>query len=251
MRTFVAILFCLIGVQGIPQSKGGYNPPFTELETLEYLLHYGFVNGGHAKLKIIKSTLNGIPAYHATANARTIGVADKLYRVRDTYESYMDVNTGLPLKTIRNISEGKYKYYNENVFYHDSNLVVSQKSGRIKVPDDIIDMVSALYHLRDVNPDKLSVGDTIHYVTYFADEIYPLTVRYRGKEKLKTKLGKFNCYVFAPVTEPGRVFKTEDDMLMWMSSDGNFIPLRIRFDMWVGSLKIDLIKYSGLRFPLK
>lgn len=69
-------------------------------------------------------------------------------------------------------------------------------------------------------------------------------------ETLKTRLGTYRCHVFAPVTEPGRVFKTESDMLMWFTDDDNFIPIRIQFDMWVGSMKVDLVEYSGLKYPL-
>lgn len=228
-----------------------YSPPYRDGEQLEYLLHYGPINGGMAKLSIRQSTLNNKPVYHAKAEARTIGVADKIYKVKDIYESFMDPSNGLPVKAIRNISEGRYHYYDENLFIRDSNVVISQKIGRTKVPAGISDMVSALYLLRNTNTSALHIGDTIKLVTYFANEIYPLKIRYRGKETIKTKLGKYRCLVFAPVTEVGRVFKTEDDMLMWVSDDKNFVPIRIVFDMWVGSMRVDLVSHKNLLYELK
>lgn len=250
-REAVIVCILLVALTGFnfPQ-KASYRPPFSEGETLTYLLYYGLLNGGMGTLEVKKSNLDGRPVYHARAIARTIGLAEKLYRVEDIYESFMDESTGMPLKAIRNISEGRYRYYNEVFFLRDSNMVFSQRSGYHKTPEGIIDMVSALYYLREIDRSGINMGDTIKLVTYFADEIYPLNIRYRGKEVLKTKLGKFNCEVFAPVTEPGRVFKTEDDMLMWFSDDANFIPLRIQFNMWVGSMKVDLIEYTELKYPM-
>jgi hypothetical protein len=49
-------------------------------------------------------------------------------------------------------------------------------------------------------------------VTFWDDEIYPFHLRYKGKEVIKTKYGKIRCHRFDPIVEPGRVFKSEDDM---------------------------------------
>jgi len=241
------LILCLQTGKG--QNKP-YSPPFLAGEKLTFLLHYGILNGGRGTLEVHESTLDGKAVYHAVARANTIGLADKLYKVEDAYESFIDPKTGLPLKAIRNIREGRYRYYNETYFDRDSNRVYSQLSGYHDTPEGIIDMVSALYYLRLVDRSSLAVGDKIDLMTYFADEIYPLPVRYRGMETLKTRLGTYRCHVFAPVTEPGRVFKTESDMLMWFTDDDNFIPIRIQFDMWVGSMKVDLVEYSGLKYPL-
>ncbi len=249
-RPFALLLIGSLLSSGVWGQISSWQPPFREGERLTFLLHYGILNGGMGTLEVKRSTLDGKPVYHAVARATTIGLADKLYKVEDVYESFMDPATGLPVKAIRNIREGKYRYYNETFFLRDSNQVYSQKSGYHATPRGIMDMVSALYLLRETNRSSLRKGDTIKLVTYFADEIYPLHVRYRGKETIKTKLGEFKCLVFAPVTEPGRVFKTEDDMLMWFTDDPNFIPIRIQFDMWVGSMKVDLVEYIGLKYDL-
>ncbi|MBA7527224.1 hypothetical protein ES705_19399 [subsurface metagenome] len=72
-----------------------------------------------------------------------------------------------------------------------------------------------------------------------------------GNETIRTKLGKVNCMKFNPVTEIGRVFETEDDMSVWFSKDKNFLPVKIRFDMWVGAVKINLVEYEGLKHEFK
>ena len=81
------------------------------------------------------------------------------------------------------------------------------------------------YYLRNWHLWKSLKKDEIIVIdTYFTDETYPLAVRYKGKEKIKTKLGEIECLKFMPVVITGRVFKSKDDMTIWFSNDANFIP---------------------------
>jgi hypothetical protein len=50
--------------------------------------------------------------------------------------------------------------------------------------------------------------------------------------------------------EPGRMFDSEDDMTIWLSADKNIIPIKVRFDLLVGSLRMDLEEFSNLKYPL-
>ncbi len=219
-------------------------------EKLTYLAHFGFINAGEATFSLERTTLDSVEVYHAVAEANTIGVADKIYKVRDVYESYFDVETGLPYLAIRNIKEGNYRYYNEVKFYHEQQKVISQKSGEHEVAPTILDMVSAFYHLRNSLFNELSPGDVVVLDTFFADEIFPLKVRYNGNEKIKTKLGRFDVMRFSPVVEPGRIFDSEDDVTIWITNDKNFIPVQVRIDLIIGSIKCDLVAYEGLKYPL-
>lgn len=226
--------------------------PFGPGEKLVYIAHFGWLNAGSATFTIKDSSFNYHPAYYSKAEARTIGLADKLYKVRDIYSSIFDKESGLPYFAVRNINEGSYHYYNEVEFNHKRNIVKSQKSGKHEVPENILDMVSAFYFFREalVNDIK-NKGDELVLDTYFADEIFPLKMRYVGDEQIKTKLGKFKSMKFSPVVEPGRIFDSEDDVTIWISKDKNHIPLQIRIDLIIGSIKCDLVEYSGLKYPLE
>ena len=63
-------------------------------------------------------------------------------------------------------------------------------------------------------------------------------------------MGKFKCLKFVPVVEPGRIFKNKDDMTFWLSDDDNKVPIRVKFDMIVGSFKCDLVSVRSQKFPL-
>jgi hypothetical protein len=63
--------------------------------------------------------------------------------------------------------------------------------------------------------------------------------------------GKIKCYKFNPVTEVGRLFKTEEDVSFWFSADKNLLPVKIRFDIFVGAFMVELSSYEGLVAPLE
>ena len=80
--------------------------------------------------------------------------------------------------------------------------------------------------------------------------MYPLKIKFLGKEIVKTKLGRFSCLKFRPLVEEGRVFKEEEDMTIWISDDANKVPIRVKSDLLVGSINMDLVEYENLVGPL-
>lgn len=227
------------------------NTAYLAGEDLKYILYYGFMDGGEARISLRNVPNNeGKKVYHAKAEAKTVGVARMFIAIDDVYESYFNENDCKPIKAIRNIKENDYKYYDEVVYDHVNHKVKSSKNGVVKVPSNIYDVISSLYYLRRVSFKNLKKNDTISVMTYFADEIFPYRIIYKGKEKVTTDLGTFDALRFQPIVETGRVFKEQDDMRFWISSDANHIPLRVEFDMFVGSIKCDLKEYKGLKNPL-
>lgn len=221
-------------------------------EKLVYVAHFGWLNAGKATLTIRDSVFEDQELYYAVAKAYTIGVADKLFKVRDVYESFFRPENNQTYLAIRNINEGRYKYYNEVRYNYKDKKVLSQKSGEQDVPENIMDLLGAFYYFRESMTDRIqNIGDELILDTYFADEIFPLKVRYVGNEKIKTKLGKFDAMKFSPVVEPGRIFDSEDDVTIWISKDKNHIPLRVRVDLIIGSIKCDLVEYSGLQYKIQ
>jgi len=252
----LSLLLYLISFPISAQEEHVEFSPYQPGERLSYLIHYGLIHGGNAILYMESDTLIGKNVHHLVISGWTTGLADVLFKVRDKYESYIDPETNLPLKAIRNISEGRYKRYNEVTFDRetrsDSTILFSQASGMLTVEKNIHDILSAFYYFRKYYlPGELKKGEIIEISTYFTDELFPLKIRYVGKETIRTKIGKVECFKFNPVTEVGRLFKTEEDMSIWFSRDDNFLPVKIRFELFVGSIQIDLIAYTGLRHEFK
>jgi hypothetical protein len=227
-------------------------------EHVNYTIHYGMITGGLASLELSSQILDGKEVWYSKFIARTTGVADAIYKVLDVYESYIDPATELPVKSIRNIREGRYRKYNEVLFDHktraDSAILTSDLSGVHIVDKGIHDILSCFYYFRNqILPvsSNLKVGELITITTWFTDERYPIRLRYIGTEEVRTKAGKINCLKFNPVTEKGRLFKTEEDVSFWFSADKNFLPVKVRFNIFVGAFTVEMTSVEGLLYPLQ
>ncbi len=225
-------------------------PAFVDGEFLTFKIRYGFITGGEVTISAKKTYLDSKQVFHTVLAGKTTGLIDKIYKVHDVYESYFDPKTNLPDKAIRNIKEGNYRYYDEVMYNQDDLYVESQRNGKVSVPKNTLDMASVLYYVRRLDLSTLKNDDVIHLDTYFGDEIFPFYIVYKGKETISIGSGKYKCFKFVPVVEPGRIFENKDDMTIWFTDDENKIPVSIKFDILVGSFRCDLVKYENLKYPL-
>jgi len=254
MRYLVVTIFLFLFIGRSFTQEVVRETPYQPGEYLKYLISYGWINGGYANIITKDSILNSKTYHHITISGYTTGLADKLYKVHDAYESFVDPETDQTHLAIRNISEGRYKRYNEVRYHHDSmpdsTILYSQSSGRLIVEKHMKDIVGAVFYARkyEFNDDSLQQGKILTINTWFTDELFPLRIRYIKKEKIETDLGEIECYKFSPVTEVGRLFKTEDDMRIWISADKNKLPIRVQFNIFIGSVYCDLIKFNGLKY---
>ena len=117
---------------------------------------------------------------------------------------------------------------------------------------NIQDMVSTFYYLRNnIDTKNLKVGDEVKLDMFFDEENYGFKLKYLGRENLDTKFGEVDALIFRPYVMAGRVFKEEESLTLWVSNDKNKIPLRIKADLAVGSLRADLEAFKGLKHQFK
>jgi hypothetical protein len=231
----------------------GQKGPYQAGEKVSYIIHYGPINGGIATLELKKDSFAGIEVLHSVFNAQTTGLADALFKVRDSFESYINPETELPVKSIRNVSEGRYKRYNVVLFDHktrqDSAILNSDLTGIHITQQGIHDILSCFYFFRKhflASNYAFKKGEIITIMTWFTDELYSIRLKYIGLDEVRTRAGKLKCYRFNPVTEVGRLFKSEEDVSFWFSADKNYLPVKARFDIFVGAFTVDLNSYEGL-----
>lgn len=254
MKFFKALLMIIM----VPVFSTGQEPAYLPGEKVNYSIHYGVVQGGIATLELKSDTLNGKEVWHSVLLGKTTGIADAIFKVKDIYESYIEPESELPVLSVRNIREGRYTKYNEVIFDHytrsDSAILTSDLTGIHITEKGIHDILSCFYYLRNHHLpgySDLKKGDVINIMTWFTDELYPIRLRYLGTDEIKTKVGRMKCLKFNPVTEVGRLFKTEDDVSFWFTADNNFLPVRIRFDIFVGAFVAEIVSYEGLKYPLE
>nr|HPI55543.1 DUF3108 domain-containing protein [Chitinophagaceae bacterium] len=113
------------------------------------------------------------------------------------------------------------------------------------------DMLSGFYLARTMDLGNAKEGQLFSVPTLVDGEMYNLQIKFKGRETIKTSFGKIKCLKFVPVLQKGRIFKREEDMVVWLSDDKNHIPIRAKADILFGSLKVDLTSYGGLMNPIQ
>ena len=213
-------------------------------EELRFNMKYGFIKGGEARFEISDTVFNGKPAIHYYLRVKTTGITDKLFEVNDIYESIVDKTTLLPYKSIRNIAEGKYRYYNEVLYFHDSDSIYSQRSGGKKVQPELLDILSVFFYFTSPKfMTNIRVGDVVTMPALHADKINDVSIGYYKDEQIQTKHGKLDCYALAPVVDKGKLLERSDGLKFYVSKE-NKIPVLLEFDMKIGALKAILKSYK-------
>lgn len=229
------------------------NNAFLDGERIEYDIFYSviglYVNAGNASFTTKLENLNNKPVYHVIGSGSSNTSYDWIFKVRDQYESYFDTATLQPYKFIRNVNEGGFKIYENVSFNQKTNTAITDK-GVFKVPSCIQDVLSSIYYARNINYNAYKPEDKIPFNMFLDNEVHQLYIKYMGKEKIKTRFGKFRAIKFKPLLVKGTIFEGGEGMTVWVSDDENHIPLRIESPIVVGSIKVDMMEYENIRYPL-
>lgn len=224
-------------------------------ETISFRIHYGFITAGNATLSTTKTSYKGQPAFYVRGVGKTSGAAKAFFKVEDVYESYINENKE-PLFYVRNVSEGSYTQHLQSTFNTNNNTLVlvdkkhtDRPAKTVKVPNDVQDILSCFYYLRSV--DNLKVGSVLKMSVWIDDELFPFQLKVVGTEKISTKFGKVNCLKIIPSVVSGRVFKDKEGVTMWVTNDQNRVPVMIKAELAVGSLKASIDSYTNVKYPIK
>lgn len=222
-----------------------------------FRIHYGLVNAGYTTLEVKEATINDKKVFHVIGKGYTTGLSKFFFKVEDVYESYIDRETRNPYQFVRKIDEGGYTK-NQHGFFNQVENKISVKNYKghteqtFDIPKNTQDILSSFYYLRNYpNIDKLKTGEFVAIDMFFDDKTTKFRLKFIGRENIKTKFGDVATMVFRPFVQSGRIFKEEESLTIWISDDDNKIPLKIKANLAVGSIKADLEGFKGLHNPFK
>lgn len=231
-------------------------------EELEYRVHFGIFTVGRGITVIDKKyhSVNSRTCYKVDAYGETSDWISWIAKVNDNWGAYIDTTTLLTHMAYRKLREGKYSRDEEVNFDHEKQKVEvkvkNRDTGKVDskiydVPPNAKDLVAGFLYLRVIDFTNVAIGDTISISGFLEDASYNLKIVYRGKEVLKTRIGKIQCLRLSPVMPKNSIFDGENSVLCWISDDLNRIPVKIQAKMFIGNTGLELIRFRGLRNPLK
>lgn len=225
---------------------------FKEGEKLTYKLRYGFLSAATGVLSVNKSKLqfSNKNTFHLNAYGQTSSGFSIFYTVKNKYDSYIDGDTYLPYLYTEDIRENNYRRKEYATFDHRNRTVKGAKGTFKGSTPQTFDLVSAYYFSRNLDFSTLKPGDSFKIPYFLNDEIAELKVFYVGTEKIKTSLGTLDCIKLNPEIKAGRIFKKDSKLYLWVTNDGNRIPVKAQVEILIGSITMELTKAEGLKYEL-
>lgn len=231
--------------------------PFQRGETGKYRVYYDswLTSGISAGIGIISikddvRQFNGRNTFHFEVIGKSVGFFNWFFKVNDRFESFADEKTIVPYHFIRRTQEGSFIYDDDVDFDHENNIAKSRRAEK-PIPPNIKDIVSAFYYMRTFDYTGIEPGQEYLLDFYLDDSAYVSKIIYLGKEIVETKLGKFRCLKFKPMVAQGEIFQEPYPMTLWVTDDKNKAPVLGKSTVIVGSVKIELVRIQGLKYPME
>ena len=215
-------------------------------EHLTYNVRYGFISAGEAELKVTEGPeYGGRPTWRVIGAGRSTGAFDWVFKVRDHYETHLDIAGLFPHHFIRSVREGGYRLERDIDFDPAKRTAVVHQDDRTKhhqLPAYCQDLVSSFYYARSLPIERMSEGDLIEIPTLVDGKVHPIRARLMGRETIDVPSGTYDCWRFSPVVQEGRIWKSDDDLTVYVSADARRIPVLVKSDLVVGSVRLELVR---------
>jgi hypothetical protein len=246
------VLIPLLSLLGFTDAKRtATNSAFDVGERLVFDINYGFVTAGQAVMVIPGfKYVNGHKAFEINTYAVSSEAFDNIFKVRDKYSSFVDVDGIYPHRFEQHVREGHFSKDYQAFFDQDELTAETDDGAKYKIPKYVHDILSAFYYVRTLDLTQYHKSQKISLQNFYDGETHPLDVMVLGRQKIEVEAGTFDCIVIEPLVVKGGLFKNEGSIRIWLTNDANKMPVKVSTKVIVGAIDITLTKYSGLKNPV-
>lgn len=192
-------------------------------------------------------TVNGKRTFHVLAVARTNALFSPFYTLENRYHTYIDAESGLPLKFTKDIHQSTLDQHGEITYDQDNNVAFYEGgrfSSQVKksIQENTHNLFSMIYFLRR---GKLETGQKFTLNLDVESEPWKSTVTVLNKESVNVA-GIYQeahkiSFQFAPVKEElkrkhtdiltRRVATSATRLYFWIGAAEPFHFLKVEYDM--------------------
>lgn len=205
------------------------------------------INVGYGELHVKELlSVNGRDVYHVVFKAWTSTFFDIFFKIRDVYESYIDRAGCFSWGLEMDIREGKSHYTRETRFNQGEHYGLHKSSykkntRRAPILPYMQDFVSAMYYARAFDMEK---EKEISFNMDNDGKAYKTTLKFVKREIIKTKMGRIDAVKLdLSWYKLGRKKrKSKESHFLWISADGDRLPLKIESIGEIGKFITSLIR---------
>ncbi|MGZ6195326.1 MAG: DUF3108 domain-containing protein, partial [Candidatus Binataceae bacterium] len=175
-------------------------------------------------------------------------LTDKLYKMRDYLREDFSAGSLKPAEVNIRQNEGRRHDIFKVTFDHRDHVVTLVKHGPRGVqtrkflsynPSGPVSgaMMALSQPLED--------GDSLSFDAFSGTTRYIFELKVVRRERIGTPLGEFDAFRIVPTVtylSDGKINDEVHDTTLWVSADARRLPLRIESAVFIGTVRIDLVK---------
>ena len=227
-----------------------YSPGPMPFHTGEQLIYQGsWIGIPAAGGKVVLHDGNGDPALlSAEIWISTNRLTDKFYKMRDYLREDFTAASLKPTEMNIRQNEGRRHDTFNVTFDHRDHVVTLVKHGprgqqtrKFLSYNPSGPVSGAMMALSQ----PLSAGDSLSFDAFSGTTRYVFELKVIRRERIGTPLGEFDAFRIVPsVTylSDGKINDEVHDTTLWVSADARRLPLRVESAVFIGSVRIDLVK---------
>lgn len=197
--------------------------PFAVGEELVYRATFGKLSAGTARMRVEGiEMVRGRAAYHVVF---TIEGGIPFFRVRDRYESWIDIETLSSLRHRQQISEGRYRRTTTYEIYPERALYQRNDDSLTASVANPLDDGSFIYAVRAA---AVRVGETRQEDRYFRPDRNPVVLTGLRREHVTVPAGRYEAVVVAPTIRAKGIFAEGGEAQVWFSDDARRYPVQVK-----------------------
>ncbi|WP_378173112.1 DUF3108 domain-containing protein [Aquimarina sp. SS2-1] len=248
----LVLLFSL----GTAEAQTSANTAIGENEKLVYTASYNMsgllTNLAQVTMETTRVNTGKSNYLRLKCNAATYSKWDSFFKIRDVYEAYVNPSNLKPYLYKRDINEGGYIKKEKYVYSYKNKTVKATMQKKkepntktLKMGNNTFDVVSTLYHIRNMDIAKAPAGSSQKMTILFDRKPQTAYLKLLGKESISTKvMGTKECFKIAVNND---ALKGTNQNIVYLTADANKVPVLIKFSIPAGTGQLTLTQASGLK----
>lgn len=217
-------------------------------EEIDYQVFWGIFMVGEATAKAEWLERDGRRFVSLTMEAKSNGLVEKIYPVKEYMQTILDPATFLPLSFEKDSHEGDRHYHEITTFDHQTRTgmwksLTKDQQKEFPIEADTRDLMGLMYWIRK---DPIRAGETRRYQVMADEKMYELIILSGRKDTVRLKeYGKIGCIKMEPKGKFNGMFVRKGRMWLWLSDDERYTICRAVASVPVASIKIMLKEVRG------